>query len=302
MSHAPINKIALLQDRARMLAHARRFFAERDVIEVDCMMLTAAPSIDAYINLIPATCHGNKTRWLHSSPEYAMKRLLADGCGDIFQLGHVFRDGESGNRHNPEFTMAEWYRLNISFEEMIHETCDFIQVLLGKLPVELLSYQEAFQRYLNIDPLTATDAELFELAKADGYPSLADEGRDAFLNILIAIHIEPHLGKDRLTALYHFPASQAALSRVVGPVAERFEVYYKGQELANGYHELTDSNEQRARFARSNSLREEPLLPYDEPFLEALDRLPDCCGVAVGFDRLMMIRNQITDIKNILPY
>jgi lysyl-tRNA synthetase class 2 len=284
-----------------MLAHARRFFSERGVMEVDCMMLTDAPSIDAYINLIPATCQGGTTKWLHSSPEYAMKRLLSAGCPDIFQLGHVFRDGESGSRHNPEFTMAEWYRLGMSFQEMMHETCAFIQLFLGELPIEFLSYQEAFQRYLNIDPLNATEAELFSLAKDHAYSSLETEGRDAILNLLIVTFIEPHLGNNCLTVLYHFPASQAALSKVVGVVAERFEVYYHGQELANGYHELADSAEQRVRFAKANQMRQEPLLPFDEPFLEALDRLPDCCGVAVGFDRLMMIRNSITEIKQILP-
>lgn len=300
MFPAQTNKVELLKDRACMLAHARRFFSERGVMEVDCMMLTDAPSIDAYINLVPAVCCGKK-KWLHSSPEYAMKKLLAKGLPDIFQLGHVFRDGESGNRHHPEFSMAEWYRIGISFEEMMHETCDFIQLFLGQIPVELLSYQQAFQQFLNIDPLTASDAQLFDLAKDHSYPSLKDEGRDAILNLLIATFIEPHLGQNKLTVLYHFPASQAALSKVVGSVAERFEVYYLGQELANGYHELSDSAEQRQRFARSNEMRDEPLLPYDEPFLEALDQLPDCCGVAVGFDRLMMLRHKIGNIKDILP-
>lgn len=270
-------------------------------MEVDCMMVTDAPSIDAYIDLIPVMPKNGVCQWLHSSPEYAMKRLIAEGIGDIYQLGHVFRDGEKGARHNPEFTMAEWYRMGIAFEEMMLETCAFIQLFLGELPVELLSYSEAFQRHLGIDPLKATDDELLSLAKQIGYASIETEGRDAWLNILIASYVEPHLGKNQITVLYHFPASQAALAQIKGAVAERFEVYYCGQELANGYHELANSKEQRERFYKANTLRAEPLLPFDEAFLNALDKLPDCCGVAVGFDRLMMLRNGVKNISDILP-
>lgn len=265
------------------------------------MMLTDAPSIDAHIDLIPATCMGTQTRWLHSSPEYAMKRLLAEGYGDIYQLGHVFRDGEVGARHNLEFTMAEWYRLGFTLKQMMDETCAFIQLFLGELEIEYLSYQEAFERHLNLNPLEASKEALLKAIGNDGYSGLAEEGRDALLNILLATHIEKHLGTNKLTTLYHFPASQAALARTNGPVAERFEVYHNGQELCNGYHELADGAEQRRRFALANELRSKPLLPYDEPFLKALDHLPDCCGVAVGFDRLMMLRHKVNHIDAVIP-
>lgn len=303
-----MSKNAILRDRAAMLASARAFFSSRNVIEVDCPLISAYASVDAHIDLIPA----DDNRFLHSSPEYGMKRLLADGCGDIFQLAHVFRRGEVSNKHNPEFMMAEWYRIDCTFETMMVETLDFIRAFLGPLPHTIVTFKEAFKKYLDIDVANATDKELLHILKekgVDAYAGIENEGRDAILNLLLGILIEPQLGDGELTALAYYPATQAALARkatVDGfAVAERFEVYYKGLELANGYHELADADEQRMRLNESNAHRialgKEPL-PIDEHFLEALKKgIPDCCGVAVGFDRLMMLRHN-ADIGTVIPF
>lgn len=296
-----------------MLAQARTFFAERDVIEVDCPILTTGASVDVHIDLIPAQYAGNDTRYLHSSPEYGMKRLLAEGIGDIYQLSHVFRDGETSSKHNPEFMMAEWYRLGFSFENMIKETLDFVRLFLGPLPVHTLSYRDAFINYAGFDYLQATIPFLLQYLhekKIYPYPGIENEGKDALLNIVLGAVIEPHLGKNELCALAYYPSSQAALAQIQWrnheEVAERFEVYYEGLELANGYHELVNAKEQRTRFMEANQARlslGKNQLPIDEAFLAALEKgLPDCCGVAVGFDRLMMLRQHTSQISDVIPF
>ena len=311
MTNSP--KIKRLYDRAILLKEARRFFDQRSITEVDCPLLTRQASVDTHIDLIPAYYSGKEKRYLHSSPEYGMKRLLAEGMEDIYQLAHVFRDGEWGIKHNPEFMMAEWYRLGFSFEAMIDETIQFIRLFLGELPYEMISYRELFQKYAGFDYLTSTAEELLELAKKFHiplYPTLLDEGKDAILNLILGTVIEPQLGQNQLCVLAYYPASQAALANKrwhgIEQVAERFEVYYQGIELANGYHELTDAVEQRQRFIEANQTRlslGKDFLPIDENFLEALEKgLPDCCGVAVGFDRLMMLRQQQIDIAEVLTW
>ena len=280
MSLASISKLEILQDRAAMLSLARQFFSMRKVMEVDVPILSRAASIDTHIDLIEALCCG-KTAYLHSSPEYGMKRLLAEGIGDIYQISHVFRDHELGTRHTPEFTMVEWYRLQFTFQQMIEETLEFIRLFLEEVPqdFETFSYHEAFMRFVG------------------KYPASLEE-RDA----LYAFEIEPHFGQNRLTVVTDFPPEQAALAQL-GPngFAERFEVYYRGMELANGYHELIDPREQRLRLLKANLERVQlgkKRLPVDEEFISALEKgLPDCCGVAVGFDRLMMLRHQIDEIQ-----
>lgn len=295
-----------------MLHKARMFFMERGLLEVDCPILSASASVDAHIDLIPATTPWG-TRYMHSSPEYGMKRLLAMGIGDIYQLSHVFRDGDSGSKHNPEFMMAEWYRVGMPFEELISETCDFIRLFLGDIKTTLISYREAFQRYGGFDYLSISNEELISLLKSKGiepYANIEDEGKDALLNIVMGLLIEPNLGKEGLCALAYYPSSQAALAqtRLRGEekVAERFEVYYQGMELCNGYHELADPKEQRQRFIESNAARKtlgKDVLPIDENFLQALELgLPESCGVAVGFDRLMMLRHQTSQIADVIPF
>lgn len=298
-----------LRDRAAMLARARQFFSERHICEVDCPIISPHASVDAHIDLIET----KSNRFLHSSPEYAMKRLLSAGMGDIFQLSHVFRDGESSPKHNPEFMMAEWYRLGITFEEMMNETCDFIRLFLGALPQKIITYREAFIQYTGIDYVNYSIEQLMEYLTMKGveiYPEALEEGKDGLLNIILGTFIEPYLGQNELLVLAYYPASQAALAQKCElnseEVCERFEVYYRGVELANGYHELADHEEQRKRLLEANDKRLQlgkQALPIDEPFLEALQAgLPDCCGVAVGFDRLMMLRRQATDIRQIIPF
>jgi elongation factor P--(R)-beta-lysine ligase len=313
MTSCTLPKCAVLKDRAFMLAQSRAFFSVRNILEVDCPILTKGASVDAHIDLIPVLYAGEETRYMHSSPEYGMKRLLAAGLGDIYQLSHVFRDGESSPKHNPEFMMAEWYRVGISFEEMIAETFDYVRLFLGPLPAHTISYRDAILQYAGFDYLEASVPFLLDYLHQKGiqpYAGIEQEGKDALLNIILATFVEPHLGNGELCALAYYPASQAALAqtRLIGEeqVAERFEVYYKGLELSNGYHELTNAKELRRRFIEANQVRADlgkNQLPLDESFLESLEKgLPDSCGVAVGFDRLMMLRHKTLQIGDVIPF
>ena len=283
-----------------MMAVARGFFAARGIVEVDCPLITQGSSIDEHIDPM-AVADGKNFRYLITSPEYGMKRLIAAGSGDIYQLGHVFRQGESSSKHNPEFTMVEWYRLGLSFEGMVQETIEFIEIFLGSQKRETITYRNAIKKYAGIDYVYASANQLLELLIRHGitpYAGVESEGIDAILNLIIGNLVEPHLGKEGLTAITHYPATQAALALTAKHgdehVAERFEVYHKGVELANGYHELGDTAEQHNRFLTSNEKRVshgKNALPIDTFFLDALGNLPPCCGVAVGFDRLMMLRH-----------
>ncbi len=280
MSLALTNKVAILQDRAHMFAKARAFFAERDVLEVDVPCLSTSASVDAHIDLIEARCLG-KPAFLHSSPEYGMKRLLAEGIGDIYQISHVFRSDEKGERHNPEFTMVEWYRIGFTFEQLIEETIAFFRLFVDTPgDFETLTYRDAFLHYVGRFPES-------------------QEERDE----LFAFEIEPQLEK---TIIFGFPPEQAALSRIgSNGLAKRFELFYRGVELANGYDELTDPAVQRKRLNEENQARislGKKAYPIDEHFLEALEKgIPDCCGVAVGFDRLMMLRHEAEKLEEVLP-
>jgi lysyl-tRNA synthetase class 2 len=306
-------KIKILRDRAEMFRKVRNFFSLRDVCEVDCPLMNRFASVDVHIDLIRAyTGNPPKTHYLHSSPEYAMKRLLVEGMGDIYQLSHVFRDNEYSMRHNPEFMMAEWYRLNYPFLKMIEETVDFVRLFIGEMPNTIMTYEEVFKKYAGIDYKKITEKKLRSYLQEKGinpYENIEEEGKDAYLNLIMGVVIEPQLGHDEIFVIYHFPASQSMLSKTTihdgVEVAERFEVFYKGYELANGYHELANAGEQKKRLAKANKIREElgkDTLPIDESFLEALEKgLPDCCGVAVGFDRLMMLRHGLDDIADVLP-
>ncbi len=292
-------KKALLQDRAQMLAKARAFFAERGILEIDCGALVRYPPIDANVECIGVD---QDQGFLHTSPEYALKRLLSQGIGDCYFLGHVYRKGELGSLHNPEFTMVEWYRLGFSLREMIEETAAFLSLFFGEKPLHLLPYREAFEQYVGIDYATASISRLQELTHSQW-------DRETCLHYLLVHEIEPKLGIKELTALTEFPQDHSALACLIHKngekVAERFEIYYEGVELTNGYHELTDSLELKARFEKTNLKRlAEGKSPYalDEKFLSALEKLPDCCGVAVGFDRAMMLRHKIRSIKQVIPF
>ena len=306
-------RLSILHDRAYMLAKARDFFSQRQIMEVDCPILNFSADIATHIDLITAR-YQTEICYMHPSPEYGMKRLLSDGMGDIYQLSHVFRDNEYSYKHNPEFMMVEWYRTAISFIDLIEETVDFIHLFLEGLPKTIISYREAFQRYAGFDYTKAEKKQLLEYIKEKNIPAYADieneEDKDALLNVILGSIIEPHLGQDGLCVLTYYPFTQAALAKTLQNederVAERFEIYYKGLELCNGYHELTDPIEQRQRFIEANQQRiklGKTALPIDENFLKALEKgVPDCCGVAVGFDRLMMLRHQANKISDVLPF
>ncbi len=205
--------VQILKDRSQMLQKARLFFQEKGLIEVDCCALNPYPAIDSSIDVIEAKVTNSATFYLHTSPEYSMKKLLAKGSGDIFYLGHVFRKEEIGRLHNPEFTMAEWYRIGFSFEQMIEETCAFICLFLGKLPIETISYREAFETYAGIDYTKASQKELFQAAKKLHLPDPSNDwSKQTLLHFLLTHAIEPNLGLNKLTALTHYPPYEAALA------------------------------------------------------------------------------------------
>ncbi len=307
-SWRPGAELATLRLRAELLARVRAFFAARGVLEVETPALAAAAITDPHLASFstvysgPGPRHG-RTLYLHTSPEFPMKRLLAAGSGCIYQIARVFRDGEAGRRHNPEFTLLEWYRVGFDHHRLMDEVAELVTALLaGRLALaepERLSYRELFQRHLGLDPHRAGVAELAACAKRFELPipprMPADEA-DPWLDLLLTHWIEPHLERGRLTFVYDYPVSQAALARLRPddpPVGERFELYLNGVELANGFHELGDADEQRRRFEGGNAARRAlglPVMPVDEHLLAALAAgLPDCAGVALGFDRLVML-------------
>lgn len=309
----PAASVETLRLRADMLAALREFFAVRDVLEVETPYLSAAGTTDPNIgSLIVA---GSAARYLHTSPEFPMKRLLAAGAGDIYQVCRVFRAGEMGRRHNPEFSMLEWYRLGFDHHRLMREVAELLVSMVGEArPLaapEFMSYREAYLRHTGLDP--------FEARAEDWHERLHDAGigigpadtmsRDGWLDLAGSELVHPRLGQGRVTFLYDFPPSQAALARVrLGPmpVAERFEAFVDGMELANGFHELADAGEQAARFGRERARRAEMGLPdvhADERLIAALEAgLPDCAGVAVGLDRVLMLRAGVDNIAAVLAF
>ncbi len=274
-----------------MLKLARSFFEERGYLEADpCALMRGAP-LDSHVEPMPVAVTPTETAYLHTSPEFALKRLLAAGCGNVYFLGHVFRQGEVGARHNPEFCMAEWYRIHADYRDFIAETAAFLALFLGPLPLQFLAYRDAFAQYATGD-----------IASIGGNPNWSPAEQ---LDFRLTTQVEPHLGRNCITALTDFPPEQAALARIHNGTAERFELYVNGLELANGYHELAQSAEQHRRFTAENSARVargKAPLPLDDAFIAALDRLPDCCGVSVGFDRLLMLQQREKHISRVLPF
>ena len=306
-----------LRERAALLYRARQFFAARAVTEVDTPALVNSPVSDVHIHsatvqlgAAPAGASAPPL-FLHTSPEYAMKRLLAAGSGDIYQICHVVRGNERGRLHNPEFTLIEWYRVGFSLEQLMDEVEALVRALLGaRAPAasERVSYRDAFLRELGLDPLTASEGALARAAEplALGGGGLS---RDEWLELLMGARVGPRLGHRALAFVHGYPASQAALARLDGSdprVAQRFELYCAGIELANGFHELAAASEQRARFAADNAHRQRlglPAFPPDERLLAALAAgLPDCAGVALGFDRTLMLAVGAAHIEEVLPF
>ncbi len=299
------SKLAL---RAQMLARVREFFSQREVIEVDTPLLSHAAPIATHIEIITAHFQNGKKGYLHSSPEYAMKRLIAEGSGDIYQLSHVFREGEIGERHNPEFTMIEWYRVAMAYDDLIKETLDLLSLFISTASYQTYTYREVFEKFAGIDYRKATALDLHNIATDHHLSSDPSWDKETLLHFLMGFLIEPQL--KGVCILKEYPAAQAALAKTIMKeddlVAERFEIYYNGMELANGFHELTDPVEQRRRFMEDNQeriKRGKSPLPLDENFLAALKQgLPDCCGVAVGFDRLLMAQQQKLSINDVIPF
>jgi lysyl-tRNA synthetase class 2 len=315
----------MLRLRAALLGRARGFFAARGVLEVDTPIVVNAPVTDVHIHSARVMLEPVGARdaaaapfFLHTSPEYAMKRLLAAGAGDIYQICHVVRALERGRLHNAEFTLIEWYRLDYSLDALMSEVEALVRELLDvsdgrpaprrARPGKRVSYREAFLQTLALDPFTAPMAELREHARKAGFGD-AGAGRDELLELLMGTVVGPRLGQGGLTFVHGYPASQAALARLDPDdprAAQRFELYCEGIELANGFHELTCASEQRSRFEQDIEERRRLGLPQstvDEHLLAALEAgLPDCCGVALGFDRTVMLAAGAERIDAILPF
>lgn len=312
----PGASIENLLRRAEIMKKIRCFFDDRGVIEVETPCLSQATVTD--VHMVPFVTHftssclsAGQDLYLMTSPEYHMKRLLAAGCGPIFQLCRSFRNEERGRLHNPEFTMLEWYRPHYDMYRLINEVDDLLQQVIDCPAAEMITYQQAFQRYLDIDPFSADKKQLCELAVKRDLGNIAEqeEDKDSLLQLLFMDAVEPHIGKERPAFVYHFPASQASLAQISSEdhrVAGRFEVYYKGVELANGFHELTDAGEQRQRFEQDNRKRTQRGLPQralDEYLLAALQAgMPECSGVALGVDRLMMIALGAESLAQVMTF
>lgn len=314
----PSATLETIRARAVLLGRIRDHFQQAGVLEVETPACSrygvTDPAIEGFTTRYtgPAAPEGWEL-YLQTSPEFPMKRLLAAGSGPIYQLCKVFRNGELGRRHNPEFTLLEWYRPGFDHHLLMDEVAALIN-RLGERPlaVEKLSYREVFERHLQLDPHTATLESLRRRAIELGVPGAGElqlDHRDGWLDLLLTHLVEPHLGRAGMTFLYDYPASQAALARVreeSPPVAERFELYLGGVEIANGFHELTDAVEQRRRFLDDNRRRREsamPEVPMDEALLAALaSGLPDCAGVALGVDRLLMFLTGCDHIRQVLAF
>ncbi len=296
----------------------REFFHARNVLEVETPVLSLAGNTDPNIASFSLQFSGRtegapRTRWLRTSPEYPLKRLLAAGVGDCYELGRVFRDGEAGGRHNPEFTMLEWYRIGWDHRQLIDESAELVQAALALVgrsaALRVVAYRDLYRDTLAIDPFTTGDDDL---RAALGDVQIDPQGleRDDWLDLLMTHRLQPGFASDKLVAVHGYPASQAALARVSGTgvdaSAERFELYLGNIELANGYHELTDAAEQGARFERDLARRVrrgDVQPPADARLLAGLAAgMPACAGVALGVDRLLMAMLETQRIADVLAF
>ncbi len=313
-----------LRARAALLKRTREFFDRRGFLEVETPVLSHDVVVDRHLDPLPVTLFADPreprqgpTLWLQTSPEFGMKRLLAAGATAIYQITRAFRGGEVGRLHNPEFTMVEWYRVGDDYAAGRQLLADLATELLDRGKPEQLTYREAFQRHAAIDPFAATIEDLVAAAAQHGVLTDAQDqqryaaagDRDALLDLLLTQAVEPHLGAARPTILYDYPASQSALAQVRSgdpPLAERFELYVDGVELANGYHELLDPAVLRERNQRNNTARAADgkyTLPADSRLLQAMEHgLPPCAGTALGFDRLVMVATGAKSLAEVLAF
>jgi len=321
MSWLPSASISQLQKRAKIIQMIRQFFIERSLLEVETPTLSQSGVTDVHLDCFKTNFIGadlsltNQTAeglplYLQTSPEFHMKRLLAAGSGSIFQICKAFRNEESGQFHNPEFTILEWYQLNYDHHKLMDEMDQLLQLVLNTEPARRCTYQEAFLEILNVDPLIANLAQLKQAGSKLKLGSVLNDetDKDTLLQLLFCVAIEPVIAIDKPCFVFNFPASQAALARISKDdkrVAERFEVYYKGIELANGFHELSDPQEQLKRFIEDNKTRKKNKLeemPIDRHFIDSLEKLPDCSGVALGIDRLIMLATEQKHIDDVLSF
>jgi elongation factor P--(R)-beta-lysine ligase len=311
----PTASLPILRKRAALIAKIRNFFAERGVLEVETPLLSHGTVTDPHVVGIPAIfktygTNQEKICYLQTSPEYAMKRLLAVGSGSIYQICKAFRQGEVGTLHNPEFTMLEWYREGFDHHALMDEMDDLLQLVLGVGAAQRVSYGDLFQQYLGFNPHVISATELAAYGHANNIPLqgvLTD--KDAWLDLLWTHCIEPKVGLQRPLFLFDYPVSQAALAKIRDgqpALASRFEVYFKGIELANGFHELQDACEQQRRFENDLAFRAQhglPELAIDKRFLAALTHgLPNCAGVALGLDRLLMLALDCEKVADVLSF
>lgn len=302
----PSASIPNLQARATILAKIRQFFADRNVLEVETPLLSRSTVTDPFISSI-ATEGGHL--FLQTSPEYAMKRLLSAGIGSIYQICKAFRSGDVGHLHNPEFTMLEWYRINYDHHDLMSEMDELLMLILKTDPAERMTCAELYQNYTGLNPHSIELAELVEFIHKNIDFSSEIKSKTMALDLIFSHTIQPFLGKERPLFIYDFPSCQAALSRIRPgnpSLASRFEVYFQSIELANGFHELQNAAEQRERFNADLMIRQLNHLrlpPLDEHFLSSLEAgLPDCAGVALGLDRLMMLALNLPAIQDVISF
>lgn len=309
LSWQPSATIDSLRQRAHLIAQIRAFFTERSYLEVDTPAMAHYGVSDPYLSNIKAVFR-NHPYCLQTSPEYHMKRLLAAGSGPIFQLARVFRDDELGRWHNPEFTLLEWYQLGINHHELMDEMDLFLQSISHSPPMIKKTYQEAFIEACDLDPLNASIEQFKQVL---GHYDLAkvldanEQDRDQYLFLLMSHIVEPFLAQQYAPiAIYHFPPSQAALAQVNNGLAERFEIYYKGIELANGFHELIDASAQAQRFEQDRIQRQKlgfNSVDSDPWLLQALEHgVPACSGVALGVERLLALALNKSSISEVMAF
>ena len=316
-TYQPTCSIEALKARAEMYQKIRQFFAERYVLEVETPILSQAGVTDVHLASVQVQrhIHGKlNTQYLQTSPEFPMKRLLASGSGPIYQICKVFRDNEHGRKHNSEFTMLEWYRPALDLKGLMHETADLLELCLshrlGEVHPYLLSYKHAFQDRLEINPLQASLEQLKGVANRVGLNLDLGDDRLAYIDLLFSHFVEPSLGFDGPVFLTDFPPEMASLAKVKQDedgelVAARFEVYIEGLELANAYDELLDADVLAARFEADNTERLKqglPTIPTDQNLLAALPHMPECSGIALGIDRLLMVSMNKMKIDQVIAF